>query len=415
MKKNRFLLAILLFSTLLISQAQAKIISTERSLALRFPSWLDADLKPKALAAGVSTQTFKAAFKGIRPDFGLPDLIIPGQKKGPKKQRQSEFASPARYFKPSRMNGLVKQGRFYMKKWQKTLDKIEARYGVPRGILIAVWARESAFGKAKMRHSTLRALATLAYTGRRKEYFEEELIAALVMLEKGYARLDQMRSSWAGALGQPQFMPTVFLKYAVDFDGDGRKDIWHSVPDSLASIANFFNQHGWDRNESWGYEVNIPKSISCSEEGPDKRQPIENWSKRGISRVKGKAFSGKMLQSGGSILMPAGRLGPAFLATKNFYVIKLFNESDLYALFVGHVADRLSYNKSFVKSWDTIGKFPKYNVKKMQQVLVAQGYDVGGADGLVGFKTRRSIGLWQTSQNKPATCFPNKNLISKFR
>ncbi len=382
---------------------------------LPFQDWVRQDLWLDAQKSGVSEKTFRAAFHKLKPDFKLPDLVLPDGKKGPRKQRQSEFASPARYFKPGRMNHLVRSGRVQMAKWRKTLDRIERRYGVPRGILLAVWARESAFGKARMRHETLRALATLAYTGRRAKYFRSELVAALVMLEKGYATIGQMRSSWAGALGQPQFMPTVFLKYAVDFDGDGRRDIWNSVPDSLASIANFFSDHGWDKSQDWGYEVDVPKTVSCAEEGPDKRQPISNWTKRGIKRVKAKRFSSAALRVGGSLLMPAGRLGPAFLATKNFYVIKSFNESDLYALFVGHVADRLTHNIPFVKNWDTIGKFPKYNVKKMQVELVRQGHDVGGADGLVGFKTRRSIGLWQERQGRNATCFPNKALIQRFR
>ncbi len=410
-KVNDYLqfMIICLFMALLVGGGDAK------AKRLGFEQWVNVDLWPEAREAGVSQATFQKALKGIKPNFKMPDLVIPGRKKGPRKQRQSEFASPSRYFKPARMNGLVKAGRLELKKWQKSLDAIESRYGVPRGILLAVWARESAFGKARMRHNTIQALSTLAYTGRRAKYFRSELIAALVMLEKKYATLGQMRSSWAGALGQPQFMPTVFLKYAVDFDGDGRKDIWHSVPDSLASIAHFFSVHGWDRTKPWGYEVTVPKKLSCALEGPDKRKAVTDWIALGIERVKGRKFSNHSQNTPVSLLMPAGRLGPAFLVTKNFYVIKSFNESDLYALFVGHVADRLNNNKSFVKKWATIGKFPKYNVKKMQIQLVKQGHDVGGADGLVGFKTRRSIGLWQERQKLQPTCFPNQQLIQRFQ
>ncbi len=249
----------------------------------------------------------------------------------------------------------------------------------------------------------------------RKELFRKETLAALIIVDKSYASPSQMKSSWAGAMGQPQFLPSSYLEYAVDFDGDGKRNIWGSTGDTLASIANYLKKYGWQTGRDWGFEARIPNTISCALEGPDQMRKISAWAQAGVTRISGKAFPAKELSKKGAILMPAGRSGPVFIATPNFYVIKKYNNSDLYALFVGNVADRIQFsNNPFQAGWKKVSGLKRGNVMKMQNVLIKQGYDVGGADGLAGFKTRRSIGDWQQKNGLQPTCFPSSALAKRF-
>jgi len=292
-----------------------------------------------------------------------------------------------------------------MQQHAAALAQIEKRYGVPKRIILAIWARESGYGGAKIPYDAVRVLATRAFMGQRPDFFKGELIAALKILQSGDVSRAAMKSSWGGAMGQPQFLPSSFLKYAVDFDGDGHHNIWNSDVDVMASIAHYLQQHGWVAGRDWGYEVFLPNTVSCTREGPDNRQPIRDFVKEGVKRVSGKPFPDHELARPGNILLPAGRYGPAFIATENFYVLKDYNESDTYALFVGHLADRYTSNKSFVGAWKPTRKTTRGAVRTLQQVLQKKGYDVGGADGLIGYKTRRSIGKDQEAQGAFATCW----------
>jgi len=382
----------------------------------QFQSWLRSDIWPLAKKQGVSRKIFNAGFKGLSINWKLPDLRPPGSSKlAAKKYSQAEFKSPGRYLSEKRLNPLVTLGRARLKKWHKTLNAIENKYGVPRRIIVAIWAAESGYGRVKIPHNTLRVLATAAFMGRRKKLFRTELIAALVILQQGHVSQARLKSSWAGALGQPQFMPSKFLAYAVDFDGDGKRDIWGSVPDTLASIGNFLKQHGWQSGRDWGFEAKIPNNISCALEGPEQGKSIAKWVNIGAKRVKNRVFPKTELKRQGFLLMPAGRKGPAFIATENFYVLKKFNESDLYALFIGHLADRYGANKPFVASWSKLGGFSKRDVQAMQVRLEKRNVDVGGADGLIGFKTRTAVGTWQSQNNLHPTCFPDAALIRRIR
>lgn len=381
-----------------------------------FRDWIARELWPQAKARGVARGTFDAAFAGLSLDWRLPDLLPPGAPDvAPKDHRQAEFRSPARYFSENNLNALVARGRTQIDKWGDTLAAIEKRYGVPRRIIVAIWGRETGYGAAKLPYNAIRVLATQAFMGRRKAIFLDELLAALEILEGDHLPGGKLASSWAGALGHPQFLPSKFLKYAVDFDGDGRRDIWSSVPDSLASIANYLRAHGWQQGRDWGYEARIPAAISCTLEGPERGWPISDWVKAGAERISGRPFPDYELAGLGHLLMPAGRSGPAFIATPNFYVLKTYNESDAYALFIGHLADRYGTNRPFVAAWTDSGGFTRRDVQIMQQRLEAQGHDVGGADGLIGFKTRTAIGLWQEKNGKAATCFPDAGLIRQIR
>ncbi|MCM2473555.1 lytic murein transglycosylase [Rhizobium sp. CG5] len=383
----------------------------------QFQSWLKADLWPQAEKSGVSRKVFDAATADLKLDWDLPDLVPPGS--APPKDRsqsQAEFSSPGAYFSEKRLQGLAGTGRSLAAKHAGTLRRIEATYGVPGSVIVAIWGRESGFGQAKLPHPAIEVLATKAFMSTRKDLFTRELISALHIVEGGDIAASRMMGSWAGALGQPQFLPTSYLKYAVDFDGDGHRDIWNSVPDSLASIANYLAKSGWQRGRDWGFEVSIPAGVSCAQEGPDKAQPLSKWAATGIKRISGKAFPKAELGERTMMLMPAGTHGPEFLVSPNFYVIKEYNNSDLYALFIGNLADRIAHGSgAFAGAWGDVGKMLRSDVLAMQKALVAKGYDVGTVDGLPGFKTRRSLGDWQQKSGMAPTCYPDSSLKAKLR
>lgn len=372
----------------------------------QFRQFLNDTVIPEARRAGISQSTLDRELAGLTPDTSLPGLVGPGGKGAPPKVNfQAEFRSPQRYFRDSQFNSLVPGGRRLMQKHAATLQRIEAKYGVPKRIILAIWARESGYGGAKIPHDALRVLATQAFMGQRADFFRGELIAALKILQNGDVSRGAMRSSWGGAMGQPQFLPSSYLKYAVDFDGDGKRNIWTSQVDTMASIANYLAAHGWQKGRDWGYEVVLPETVSCTREGPDNRQKISRFVGEGVKRVSGKPFPDHEINRPGNILLPAGRYGPAFIATENFYVLKEYNESDTYALFVGHLADRYGSNKPFVAGWKPMKDTTRGAVRNLQVRLEGLGHDVGGADGLIGFKTRRSIGKDQEKNGFFATCW----------
>jgi lytic murein transglycosylase len=402
---------------LLLSFAGFTLPASAARIDDQFRAWLANDLWPEAQASGVSKRTFDAAFAGVTPNLKLPDLVLPGTRaETPKKQHQAEFGSPGNYFAEKTIGAVTAGGRARAGKYGKTLAAIEKRYGVPGGVVLAIWGRESGFGSAKIPYDAFEVLGTKAYLATRKDMFRSEVIGALVMLEKGLATRKAMKSSWAGALGQPQFLPTSFLKHAVDFDGDGVIDIWNSTPDTLASIANYLADYGWVAGRDWGFEVTVPQSVSCALEGPDQAKKISDWVSLGIQRVNGRPFPKSELKAEGFLLMPAGRSGPGFIVTPNFYVLKEYNESDLYALFIGHAADRIAGgDRRFVGEWGRVGGLYRSDVAAMQRGLEKLGYDVGGADGLPGFKTRRSIGDWQARSGQAPTCFPDGAIVEALR
>jgi lytic murein transglycosylase len=380
-----------------------------------FADWIEDDVWPEAKAAGVSRATFESAFDGVKLDWEMPELHPPGAPADtPRPEHQAEFGSPGAYFNEGRLDRLVAEGRPRIAKWRKTLDAIEARYGVPGGIVVGIWARESSFGEASIPHHAIRTLATHAFIGRRPEFFRTELIAALQILQNGDISVRRMKSSWAGALGQPQFLPSHFLKYAVDFDGDGKRDIWNSVPDSLASIAHYLREAGWNPERGWGLEAKVPAGVACTLEGPEQGKPLEEWAGLGVTKIDGGPLPANNRRVS-FLLMPAGRFGPAFMVSENFYVLKNYNYSDLYALYVGHLADRFADNRSFLAKWGKVGGFTRADVRRMQLAFEAEGHDVGGADGLVGFKTRIAVGEWQAKAGEKVTCFPDKEMVGSFR
>ncbi|MEC7762964.1 MAG: lytic murein transglycosylase [Pseudomonadota bacterium] len=378
----------------------------------QFQDWLEATVWPRAQAGGVSRATFDAAFDGVALNWDLPDLVPPGTAPTtPDDQRQAEFGSPGRYFNRNGLDGATSVGKVMAARYADTLAAVEDKTGVPGRIVLGVWGRESGYGRVAIRYDAFEVLGTKGFMSTRAAYFTDELIAALEIAEAGHLDPREMRSSWAGALGQPQFMPSNFARYGTDGNGDGKADIWTSEADTIASIAAYLADHGWVAGRDWGFEVKVPASVSCTLEGPDQGRLISEWAEMGITRISGRPFPEHEASGEGFLMMPAGRFGPAFVVTPNFYVLKDYNMSDLYALFVGHVGDRIRYGMGdFTSRWGDVGGMYRSDIADMQRVLEGQGHDVGGVDGLPGYKTRRSIGRWQEAQGRDATCFPSKAL-----
>jgi lytic murein transglycosylase len=402
----RFILLAVL-TLLLTGPALAGKAETEAA----FQRFLAETVRPAATAAGGSEATFEAASSGLSLDWSLPDLAPPGSKPAAGASFQAEFRSPGRYLDAGNLASLAKSGRSLARKWAETLASVERQTGVPPGIVIAIWGRESGFGSAAVKKDAIRTLATQAFMGSRKDLFLPELVAALLIVEGDHLPLGLMRSSWAGAMGQPQFMPSKFLAHAVDGDGDGRRDIWTSVPDTLASIGRYLADFGWTRDTPWGAEVVVPGTVSCTLEGPEQGRPAAFWQKAGVQRR-----DSAPLGSSDAILhlmMPAGRAGPAFLVSANFYVLKSYNESDLYALFIGHLSDRIDGTGAsrIEGGWSAVDAMTRGDVRDLQLRLIAAGHDVGGADGLVGFRTRIAIGREEEKAGQSATCFPSATTV----
>jgi lytic murein transglycosylase len=409
------LLKTILAAMLLVSAPQIGGAVDKAKVERQFRDWIEAEMWPAAQADGISRKAFDRAFARASLNWKLPDLVPPGEKPPVKKaQSQAEFSSPGPYFDEKRLANLATAGDAFAKKHFRVLNRIEKSYGVPPAIVLAIWGRETGYGKAKITSSEIDVLSTLAFMSERKDLFRKELLAALAMVESGIDP-KMMKGSWAGAMGQPQFMPSSYLKYAVDFDGDGVKDIWNSVPDALGSIANYLVAKGWQKGRGWGYEVVIPAGVSCAQEGPDLARPLADWSAEGIRRISGKPFPAEEAKKQAMMLVPAGRHGPEFIVTPNFYVIKEYNNSDLYALFIGNLADRIAYGSgAFAAPWGSVGHMLRSDVLSMQKKLARMGHDVGKVDGLPGFKTRRSIGRWQEKGGKTPTCYPDEVLLKSL-
>jgi lytic murein transglycosylase len=370
-----------------------------------------AELWPEAERLGISRPTFERAFAGVEPDRALPDLVLPGQEvKG-----QPEFTrTPAQYLDGGYLGRLSEQGRALQKQHAAHLAKIEQDLGVQRQFVLAIWGRETAFGSHRSNYYVIRALATQAYLGRRKDLFRTELLYALKMLEDGVRTRDNMTGSWAGAMGLTQFMPSEYYSVAYDLDGDGRKDIWTSTGDALASAANQLRAKGWVPGQSWGYEVRLPPGIACLLEGPDHRRPLKDWIKLGVTRAAD-AFPADALEAPAFLLMPAGSYGPAFLALENFLVIKAYNMSDLYALFVGNLGDRIAGGQTFETPWADLKQLSSAGIEEIQTGLKSLGYEVAKIDGKAGMNTRALIGVYQKAMNLKVDCWPTEAVVKHLR
>jgi len=376
-----------------------------------FQAWLQS-LWPQAQALGVSRATFDMATRGLEPDLSLPELVIPGRLER-KEPGQPEFVeTPADYLKETTFDRLAAQGRKLNDQYRPTLTAIERQFGVAPTVVLAIFGRETDYGRARDTHNAVRVLATQAYYGKRKDKFRDEFLLALKMLDQGYVKLSDMKSSWAGAMGLTQLLPSEFYKYAVDFDGDGRLDIWNSVPDALASAAKQLVDKGWQRDLRWSYEVLAPNDVDCTIGVPDNALPIGEWLRRGFVPAYGRKLSPAELAEPASLLQPAGLYGPAFLATKNYFVIKEYNFSDLYVLFVGHLSDRILDPRPFETPWGKVAQLPTRDLDRMQQILTARGYYHDKIDGKAGMKTRAALGEYQKRKGLKVDCWPTAALLA---
>jgi len=371
-------------------------------------------LWPDAQKEGVTRSTFDAAFRGLTPDYSLPDLIIAGRKRDDS-AGQAEFTKSAfEYLNPKYLAPLSVDGRKFLKEHEKDIINIEKHTGVDRYIMVAIWGRETAYGTHKDTRDAIQVLATQAFTGRRKDDFRLEIIAALKMLQAGVPRA-KMKSSWAGAVGLTQFMPTEYFKHLEDGDGDGKVDIFDNVPDALASAARQLANKGWMRGVRWGYEVNMPKGGDCSLEGPPGERTIGEWQGLGFERTGPKPFRPDEKDLRAYLMMPSGAYGPGFLATENFKVIRLYNTSDLYALFVGDLADRIAGAGGFHVPAAKVAQPRTAQVKEIQERLQALGYPMDKIDGKIGSNTRRQVGTYQKTSGLKIDCWPTEAVLSHLR
>src|SRR5450631_4123241 len=370
-----------------------------------------ASLWPEAQAAGVPRATFDAETRGLEPDYKLPDLILPGRP-ATGAPSQAEFVQvPADYVKEASIARLATEGQRLMQKHRAALDRIEKRFGVPGTVVLAIWGRETDFGRYTLPYDGLRVLATQAYVGRRKDQYRTEFILALKLIGDGEVTRKDLRSSWAGATGLTQFLPSELDKHGVDFDGDGRRDIWHSVPDALASAAQQLVNKGWQPGVRWAYEVKAPANADCTLGVPEVTRPIGEWQRAGFVPVRGQQLSAAEQAQPASLLQPEGIYGPAFLTTKNYFVIKEYNFSDLYVLFVGHLSDRMTSPLPFATPWSASTQLRTADVEAMQRALTRIGRYADKVDGKAGMKTRAALGAYQKSAGLEVECWPSEAVL----
>jgi len=352
-----------------------------------FDAWA-LDFLTRQVAAGWPPEPLRAALAGLTPD---PRVVAADR-------RQPEFTrSVGDYMAAAVSDDRIAGGRAGLAAQHDVLATIQARFGVDPAILIGVWGLESDFGKTQGDYDVIRSLATLAADGRRRRWAEGELLAAVRILVAGETPREGLTGSWAGAMGQTQFLPSMYLKRAVDVDGDGRRDIWGSAPDALGSAANLLAGAGWRRGQGWAYEAILPSGFDFALAESDSKPPAF-WAQRGVRRADGKAWSAADAQAPCVLLVPAGAAGPAFLALPNHFVIRAYNNSTSYALAVGLIADAAAGSPPLSTPWPVEAPLSRADRTDAQSALVALGYDAGAADGVIGTRTRAALKAWQSAR-----------------
>lgn len=390
------LLVVVLF--LLLSSLAA------RAETVDFSSWLE-DVRREALQRGIAATTLDEAFRELEL---LPRVIELDRK-------QPEFTQTFwRYLTLRVTDTRIERGKRLLKEHGKLLSATEQKYGVPGRFLVSFWGLETNFGDNLGGFPVVGALATLAHDPRRSQFFRNELFAALTILDEGHIGLRSMQGSWAGAMGQPQFMPSTFVRFAVDEDGDGRKDIWSSLPDVFASAANFLAKSGWKKDENWGLEVSLPEGFDLELTGLQTKKTLTEWEKLGV-----KPMGGQGLGTGsrvGSLVLPAGYKGPCFLVGENYRVILNWNRSHLYAVAVGNLADRMIGAGEIVSPRpDSEEPLSLAQVRQLQAMLQQEGFEPGPVDGIIGSGTRNAIRAFQRSVDQPPDGYPTMELLQQLQ
>ena len=386
--------------------AQSDQVAVSQATEADFDSFL-AGLKQDAIGRGIRAETVERAFAGLKL---LPEVIE-------RDRSQREFTLTfTRYMRSTVTDARVAQARRLLEENRPLLEKVAAQYGVQPRFLVAFWGLESNFGQHTGGHSVVAALATLAHEGRRHDFFRAQLLDALQILDEGHISVAEMSGSWAGAMGQLQFIPSTFVNFAVDYDGDGHRDIWHSKPDIFASAANYLSQEGWRGDRTWGRQVTLPAGFDYSLASLSIRKPLSEWA----SAFALRSADGSPLPTvdglEASLVLPAGQRGPAFLVYENFRTILVWNRSILYALSVGHLADRIDGEPALSPaSLPDEDPLSLKAIEEMQALLNAQGYDAGEPDGLVGPKTRDALRAYQKTLGLPADGYPTIEIIQRLR
>lgn len=369
-----------------------------------FQAWLQ-DLRREAAAAGISQATLDAALSDVSPIERVIELD----------RRQPEYTQTFWSYLDKRVTPeRIARGRELLVQHRALLARVQARYGVQPRFLVAFWGLETNFGQYTGGYPVVGALATLAYDERRGDFFRKELLNALRILDEGNVTPSAMQGSWAGAMGQLQFMPSTFVHYAVDFDGDGKRDIWNSLPDVFASAANYLSSIGWRGDLIWGREVRLPKDFDWEMAAQEVRKPVSAWAALGVRRAGGGPLPQADIE--GSIVLPAGHTGPAFLVYDNFEAILTWNRSLLYALSVGHLADRLVGAGDFLAQRPAEEKpLSRGEVEEMQNLLVRLGFDPGTPDGVIGAKTRAALRAFQRGRRLAPDGYPTPEVLQVLR
>jgi len=365
-----------------------------------FSIWLEG-LRQEARAKGISEATLHEALDNLQP---IPRIIELDR-------RQPEFSQTFwRYLDARVTEGRIERGRMLLELHAELLADIERQYGVQPRFLVAFWGLETNFGDYLGSFPVIGSLATLAHDPRRSEFFRSELLAALSIIDAGHITVNEMLGSWAGAMGQPQFMPSTFVRFAVDADGDGRRDIWYSLPDVFASAANFLSGSGWQRDKTWGREVRLPPGFDLQLTGLEVEKSLAAWQILGVRKMNGDDLPRENIK--GSLILPAGYAGPAFLVYHNYRTILQWNRSDLYAIAVGHLADRIAGKGPLVTARPASEQpLSRTQVEKIQELLSAHGFDPGPIDGVIGSQTRQAIKEFQRTAKLPADGYPTPELL----
>ena len=367
------------------------------------------NLRSQAIASGVTGLTYDRYTQNLTPDYSVIEKL----------NYQPEFSTPIWDY----LSGLVDEervqlGQQKLAQHREVLNRVAATYGVPAETVVAVWGVESNFGNISGSYPLLQALGTLSCEGRRQSFFRGEFFTTMRILQRGDLTEQQMKGSWAGAFGHTQFMPSTYEELAVDFDGDGRRDLVSSTSDALASTANFLKKRGWQTGMPWGFEVRIPDDMSIGGESRRNKKSLSSWMSRGVVRADGSALiQGNLSSSSAAGLMaPAGANGPVFLVFKNFDAIYSYNAAESYALAIAHLSDRLQGNGVFSKAWPTDDAgTSRAERREIQQFLLNKGYDIGSVDGLIGDKSRQAIRQEQIRLGLSPTGRAGQQILAAFR
>ena len=391
MKRIAFALLLFFFLPPLIAQDQT------------FAEWRE-QLRAEAFSLGISEETLLA----------IDDLEAPLERVLELDDAQPEFMQTFTRYLSLRITPLqINRGQALLRQYAVLLEEVRQSYGVQPHYLVSFWAIESNYGRATGGFSVLQALATLAFDPRRADFFRTELLTALKIIDDGHIAVDNMSGSWAGAMGQLQFLPSVFARYGIDGDNDGKIDIWNSLPDIFHSAANFLSQSGWRGDERWGREVLLPSNFDFSLTGTRTRKPLQEWNDLGIIQMNGSPIPVANMQA--SVILPAGAGGPAFLTYANFRATMVYNPSTFYALTVGHLADRYTGGAAIQRMPENEQAMSVADVQALQELLNAAGFDSGDPDGRVGSRTRTAVRAYQQNKELPMDGYASLKLLEALR